>query len=90
MRIEVTEQDIRKAERGSACLCPVALALKRQLGDRWTVARWHVTFDRDDTGWRAENAEGGRLVLPVDVAERLEAYDRGEQMTPFAFEVSQC
>lgn len=77
MRIEVTEADIANGIPSDYCSCPIALAMKRQLGVRWIVTRS-----------AAENEDGGRVNLPAECGQFICNFDRGKKVEPFAFEIA--
>jgi len=88
LRVEVTAEDIAKGQREEVCLCPIALALSR-CGVRgpavagavgWTPGdnRWSVTFVED-----YEN----ETILPEECGTFASAFDKGEPVEPFTFEI---
>lgn len=75
LRIEVTETDIARGEENSACRCPVALALVRQIpGFEPEVGIMHL-----DMGWLFKT--------PESVCEFIYNFDEGEFVEPFAFDI---
>lgn len=76
MIVDVTDRDIHDGQQGVSNACPIALALNRCTGRRWKVS-----------GDRAENEDGGRIVLPVTTIEFQDNFDEGHPVSPFSFEV---
>lgn len=76
MKIEVTQEDIDKGERGSCSGCPVALAMKRALGVQTLLVE-------DDAAWT--NME--EYLLPDPVPDFIGDFDTGEPVKPFTFEL---
>lgn len=79
MKIEVTKDDIMCGKRKSAHRCPVARAIKRicpiEVADVIAVATRRLYVDTKETP------------LPREVGWRIDAYDEGEPMMPFSFEL---
>jgi hypothetical protein len=86
VRIEVTVEDIRAGRPGEAGACPVALALCRATGRPWAVCPEEL-FGRFDGPVRAPG-----LDAPPEVTTFVLAFDRGEAVSPFSFdlEVERC
>ncbi len=76
MKIIVTAEDIANGKRFLGCECPIALAIRRAT-DIW----WRVVYAR------AENEEGGRMVLPAEAITFQQSFDAGCAVKPFSFEV---
>lgn len=77
MRIEVTQEDIKKGERHSGISCPIALALKRALPGR------HVGVSEET----ADIGENARVLLPLEAQDFIDDFDDGLGVDPFAFEL---
>lgn len=77
MRIEVTQKDI---DRGKPCddsMCPIALAIKRQIRRRVV----NVTRSR-------VNLAHGRIIgLPKEALVFIEWFDDGLPVQPFSFDL---
>jgi hypothetical protein len=87
MRVDVTAEDIAKGVRSQCSDCPVALALKRALGDGISPV---VGSDTVDLYFRASGMSYLRplhIPLPMGTARRIQKFDRGEGMAPFSFEI---
>ena len=81
MLIEVTRGDVGNGQRFCSDSCPVAVAIKRSTG----LA--HVSVAIEYVRLAAENRTHCLISLPFDVGERISAFDRGEGMEPFSFEL---
>lgn len=77
IRIEVTAEDIERGVLADCTECPVALAVERATGDQAHVYDGSVTLTSDCV----------YTSLPDDVNRRIRAYDAGESMVPFSFEL---
>ena len=82
MTISVTQEDIDKGERGFCCWCPVALAIRRTLGDAPARSvEVHSSYVK----------VGGREIELADPAsDFIFAYDRRiwSRVRPFEFELT--
>lgn len=76
MRIEVTADDIFNGVCKSFKSCPVALAILRASGQQCLVG-----------AFRVERPDGGTWVNHDFVHDFITAFDRGDTVTPFAFEL---
>ena len=77
MRIYVTEDDVKQGAIAAAKYCPVALAVKRQLGiDELVVDGLFIRMPDK------------KYILPYDVRMKILEYDQNGQMSPFDFELS--
>lgn len=87
MRVEVLACDIEGARRRDDGACPIARALERITRHRWSVAPMASGAQR--LRWQAGRL--GDLVnsrpLPEEAGRFAEAFDRGELVTPFAFDL---
>jgi hypothetical protein len=79
MTIDVTQEDIEQGRPQSTLCCPVALAMRRITGKRWTVGTTSMSCLDVDTN--------KKRFLPVGVGRRISLFDRGGVMEPFSFEV---
>ena len=73
--VEVLERDIIEGKRSDCWACPIALALRRAVGDQV-----HVYFSTISDGggvWRRQ--------LPREAVEFQRAFDAGEWVAPFRF-----
>lgn len=78
MVIEVTERCIEHGRRYLARGCPIALAIKDQLGDGCEVGHTYI--------WR----DYARIELPKEVTAFIYAFDNGNKdLKPFSFEITQ-
>lgn len=78
MKFEVTTEDIQAGVRAGCYDCPVARSIERTSGHEAHVFDGTVMLD----GSRRRVYR-----LPDEVAKRIKAYDSGEQMEPFGFEI---
>lgn len=80
MKIEVTQEDIetkRPCDKMLSECCPLARAISRAFGEEW-----HVGVHRT---WRS--GDNISLCLPPEAIEFREAYDVGQHVEPFTFEL---
>lgn len=80
VRIEVTQNDIRKGKRGSCFNCPIARAVKRATGCK------DVDVDSDGT----ISLENGEVVIPSSIKRErfIEKFDDKEKVSPIVFLVN--
>jgi len=87
MTIEVTEEDIRRAERNNSFHCVVAQAVARTITDATNVdvdtqsIRFSVPVSKDGT------CERWLYWTPYRVQQYIIDFDAGEQIEPFAFQL---
>lgn len=76
MQINVTEEDIREGKRCNPCECPVARAIKRDLGLTCAVAvqSWKISFG---DYW---------IDTPQMVKDFVNRLDQRYHVEPFSFE----
>jgi len=80
IRIEVTQEDIDKGIRGSACECAVALAATRAFNGRKVAATaQYLCFDH------GKQIPHKHIVVPTEVALWIHAYDLEQVVKPFSF-----
>ena len=92
MRIEVTQEDIDQGVRCDTDNCPVALAIGRQFKDCFAV----LVGDANAAVFRFYHDERSNMTrqtrsdfpLPQEAKTFVVDYDAGEEVAPFAFEVS--
>lgn len=77
IQIHVTDSDILNGQRGSSTACPVAWAIRRTLS--------YGTFIR--VGKTTAAIGGGYVTLPTAAAGFVRAFDFGEPVEPFSFEI---
>lgn len=73
--VEVTAEDIAYGQ-ADATLCPVALAIRRATGKAVAVDAYEA-----DIG-------DGRALLPPEVTHFVLAFDRGDEVEPFRFNLA--
>ena len=73
--IEVTQCHIDSGEKYSPCGCPVALALKSATRHGWSV------------GVHSAMTSSHIRLLPSETIDYIAAFDRGEDVKPFSFEL---
>jgi hypothetical protein len=81
MLIKVTEDHIKNGRRGSACECPVALAIKEATGCqdvRVGTSRLTIKNLGDDCH---------DFLLPEKVFNFIWGFDHGKKVAPFEFEI---
>ncbi len=81
VKVTVTEQHIKRGKKSNTNFCPIALALKGQLGLRSVV----VDGDVVEFGVDKEGDGGFSINLPVEAQEFVRAFDDGETVKPFSF-----
>ena len=80
MQIDVTAGDIRVGHWGSACDCPVALAIGRHFeGEEIRVGCSAVFRYHGPRGYQEE------MVLPTVAQEFISRFDTGKDVEPFSF-----
>jgi hypothetical protein len=78
VRVEVTKNHIQRGRKGNVNYCPIALALKEQLGLRQVrVGGIHITFGPQFGGLSVR--------LPRQAAKFITAFDEKEPVKPFSF-----
>ena len=80
MRVQVKQAHIDAGIPRHASYCPIALALKEQTGELWTVT--------DDVAY-PDKLTAPLGELPVQVREFILAFDTGEPVQPFEFELEE-
>ena len=81
MIIDVTYFDINRGKRRKANTCPVALALKRTINPLW-----RVSVIPNNVHFYHNMSEENRT-LPHEATEFIEAFDAGNIVAPFSFEI---
>lgn len=79
MLIEVTKEDIDKGKPMNSGACPLANALERRTGHKWSVGVRYCT--------RLAVGTWNDLPLPPAAVQFVRAFDLGCDVAPFAFEV---
>lgn len=84
MRIEVTQERIDRGKRQHACVCPVALALIPHMpkGTTFYVREYGLEVCE-----HVFDANKWQVNFPREVVEFITAFDRGDPVSPFAFEL---
>lgn len=75
MTIEVTQEDIDRGRRGSCFECPVARAASRAVGAEVSTDRYLFYLPT------------AKIKTPTEVAKFIHAFDGGEPVAPFSFEL---
>jgi hypothetical protein len=78
IKVSVTQKDIDSGCPIDKCGCPVALALKRALGNGQSIQVGNFAVDID----------GGRAHLPLEAIAFVKAFDMGKPVKPFSFELA--
>jgi hypothetical protein len=84
IKIYVGKRDIALGRKGAPYACPVARAIARNMPEATDVGVAGDVSYRLRTG----TSDSKRIwtdTLPVRVIERIEAFDKGDGMTPFRF-----
>lgn len=82
IKIDVTEADIASGERGSACDCPIAIAIRRATG----CSRVYVSYD-----WPRFTFAGKIYDISFENTKAYDfvsAFDNGHLVQPFSFELT--
>jgi len=79
MKIEVKQEHIDKGDRTSPCSCPVALALKEAGLPDPGVTETQIRLDVMNS-WRS-------VQIPDEAAAFVRAFDAGESVQPFTFDL---
>lgn len=85
IKIEVTQEDIDRGKQGSRCWCPIARAIKRTL--YWMPGDTMIPDGRVEVSIAQVAIEDGRADLPFEASNFIVAFDRGEPVKPFSFEL---
>jgi len=80
VRVEVTEEDIRRGKRNTCTRCPVARALRRSGVISPSVYHSRAIFGRNGQWWGGD--------LPQKVTDFICAFDDREPVKPFSFVIS--
>lgn len=87
IKIAVTEEDIASGERGNACECPIAIAIKRAT----ECSRVYVSYDWPRFISIASSEKGGKVYdykLDAESLNFMSSFDNGSQVSPFSFELT--
>jgi hypothetical protein len=76
--VEVTQEDIAHGVMAECTACPIARALNRCLGGRWTVG----------SEIAVESNSGELVKLPDVASDFVIAFDSGRDVVPFHFRVT--
>ena len=76
IKIEVTQEDIDRGEKGDCAKCPIARAIRRTLKVRY------VHVDTDFLEWGPDYS---CMNAPVKVSKFIDAFDEGRRVSPFTF-----
>jgi hypothetical protein len=79
LAVDLTEDDISRGVPLSCDHCPIALALRRITGDKWTV---------DGIRARRAGKDGDSFSLPVPAVTFAGNFDHGLPVKPFSFTLS--
>jgi hypothetical protein len=86
LQCEVTEDDIKKGKRARCFVCPVALAITRELKKIDENYRAGVTHT-DFTIFTGSNCINDFIQLPIEVSHAVMSFDDNQKIVPFNFEV---
>lgn len=76
--INVTNEDLKKGKIRDPLFCPVALAARREGIENASVGLYYLTILDQPRSY----------LLPDEVVKFIAAYDRGEKVAPFSFELA--
>lgn len=86
MLIHITEEDIKEGKRGDSCECPVARAVKRNIGGHKcsVYPNWRGT-----ALLYVDVSASHSLTVPITqfVNRLMLAFDAGSEISPFEFEL---
>lgn len=77
IRVNVTQRDIERGVQNSGGRCPVARAMRRHRPFRFASVN----------GLEAYVPWGGKYTLPLEVQEFVGAFDDGDPVEPFTFDL---
>jgi hypothetical protein len=84
MKVEVTEEDIAKGQRGCRVTCPIACAIWRE----HLLTCLSVQVLRRCVFIRSKEEEThGRFWLPDEACVLIESFDLGKKVKPITFEM---
>lgn len=79
MKIQVTQEDITNGKKDHCIQCPIALAMIRTTGKIWEV--YNTCCGRLENEFYIEHR------LPQEAQVFIEAFDDGDDVSPFEFEL---
>lgn len=82
-KIDVTLDDIAHGERSECSRCPIALAIKRECDDAIAL---DVGAEEVDITYACRTRARG--LLPPEAQKFVEAFDGGNPVSPFSFEIT--
>lgn len=84
MIIKVTEEDIKLGVKEDSCKCPVALAMRRITKKQCSVGiAWITVISLNPYSDKT-------YFVPKKVENFIAAFDKGEKVEPFEFELSKA
>ena len=81
VQIDVTQEDLDEGVRCSFRKCPIARAIRRVFGGSWSVGSYTAVY-RDDSRSFIYSVD-----LPREATVFMRAFDTGDMLAPFSFEV---
>ena len=93
MKVSVTLEDIRLGKKRNPCWCPIALAIRRASGLKSPIDAEPDEAISDDSrrcevGGRTVALRGKVYSLPLEAMFFVAEFDRGNQVSPFEFELT--
>ena len=86
IRIDVTQEHINEGNPTESGYCPVALALQEHAGWSHANAATHQFWPLFEN-WDERLGVSIRYDLPVEASSFIQAFDDGDPVEPFSFEV---
>ncbi len=87
IRVEVTSEDIAAGEQDNTCTCPVSLAIRRACPGTHPLVYGHMIKWADDAAGEDMPWKLAAAPIPMAVGAFVSAFDEGQDVEPFAFEL---
>jgi hypothetical protein len=89
LTVHVTEQDIAKGVKHQCDRCPVARAVTRATGKPCLASGFQLDFYESADAFEDDTVFASfEVPTPAPVKMFMQAFDRGEDVAPFAFEIT--
>ncbi len=85
--INVTEDEIKQGERNSASNCPLAIAIQKQLTNKYGQKKMALIGANNLTIYTHGFKHRKVVPLPIKAREFITAFDSGNEVHPFSFKL---
>lgn len=82
--VSVTAEDIVAGDKGRCTSCPLSLALARALGEKYTS----VSYNAGCAFLYCPSTQFWTMTLPALCLSFVRAFDRGDAVQPFTFDLT--